>query len=97
MNISFLKSESMNYLKSLRANPFNELIILKLIWRTLFKISSNTCSDFGYIILLKRKMGNIYKKSNDCNELYLNLNFKNTYFFLYVICPLDFWDSDGFI
>lgn len=83
MNISFLKSESMNYLKSLRANQFNQLIILKLIWRTLFKISSNTCSDFGYIILLKRKMGNIYKKSNDCNELYLNLILK-THTFSYM-------------
>lgn len=78
-----MKSESMNYLKSLRANPFNQLIILKLIWRTLFKISSNTCSDFGYIILLKRKMGNIYKKSNDCNELYLNLILK-THTFSYM-------------
>lgn len=83
MNIGFLKSESMNYLKSLRANPFNQLMILKLIWRTLFKISSNTCSDFGYIILLKRKMGNIYKKSNDCNELYLNLILK-THTFSYM-------------
>lgn len=83
MNISFLKSESMNYLKSLRANQCNQLIILKLIWRTLFKISSNTCSDFGYIILLKRKMGNIYKKSNDCNELYLNLILK-THTFSYM-------------
>lgn len=42
-------------------------------------------------------MGNIYKKFNDCNELYLNLNFKNIYFFLYVIGLLDFWDFDGFI
>lgn len=54
MNISFLKSESMNYLKSLRANPFNQLIILKLIWRTLFKISSNTCSDFVYNFIEKK-------------------------------------------